>query len=66
MRIYELTKEGKRSVKIPRPVREEILDHLYQFKTATSDELAAIDPDASSKLRRFKKLGYVREVTDGF
>jgi len=53
-------------VKIPRPVREEILDHLYQFKTATSDELATIDPDARSKLRRFKQLGYVREVTDGF
>lgn len=51
-------------MKIPRPAREEILDHLYQFKTATSDELVAIDPDAVDKLRRFKRAGYV-EVLDG-
>lgn len=63
MKIYRLTKEGKRVAKIPSPDREEILDHLYEFKTATRDELFAIDGGARGKLTTFVKKGYVEELT---
>jgi len=63
MRIYRLTKEGKRFVRIPRPDRDDVLDHLYEFKTATEDELVAIDSEAKSKLSRLAKAGYVEEIS---
>ena len=65
MKIYKLTREGKRIAKIPSPNRDEVLDHLYEFKTATRDELLAIDGDARSKLARYVKNGYVEEI-NGF
>lgn len=64
MKIYRLTKEGKRLVKIPRPKRDDLLDHLYEFKTSTLDELIAIDKDARSKLSKYIKAGYVEEITN--
>jgi len=63
MQIYKLTGEGRRSVRVPNQVREEILDHLYEFKTARREELIAIDKDAISKLAKFKREGLVMEVT---
>jgi len=63
MKIYRLTKEGKRKVKVPGPNRDEILDHLYEFKTATLDELLAIDKGAREKVSGYKKSGYVEELT---
>ena len=65
MKIYKLTKEGRRVVKVPSPDREVILDHLYEFKTATRDELLAIDGGASTKLSTFTRKGYVEEL-NGF
>ncbi len=64
MKVYKLTKEGRKFVKIPTPKREEVLDHLYEFSTATSDELQAIDPEAKGKLYKFKKAGYVEEINE--
>lgn len=65
MKIYNLTREGKKIVRIPSPSREVVLDHLYEFKTATRDELLAIDSDARNKLRTFISKGYVEEI-NGF
>lgn len=62
MKIYKLTGEGRKRVKIPAQQREEILDHLYENKTATRDELLAIDKDASRKLRQFSKEHLIMEV----
>ena len=65
MKIYRLTREGKKFVRVPRQNREEILDYLYQYKTAPLDELLTVDKNANSKLRTFeRKLGYV-EAIDG-
>ena len=64
MKTYRLTSEGKRLVRVPRSGREEILDHLYEFKTATFDELLAIDKDARRKLAEWERRGYV-EVLGG-
>ena len=63
MRVYRLTKEGKRLARIPRPERDPILDHLYEFKTSTLEELTAISEDARTKLAKYTKLGYVEELT---
>jgi len=63
LRIYKLTREGRRKVKIPADGREPILDHLYEFKTATRDELVTMDKDANYKLREFIHAGLVMEVT---
>ena len=63
MKIYRLTREGKRFVRIPSADRVDLLDHIYEFKTATIDELIAIDKDARDILRKYKS--YV-EVLDGF
>lgn len=62
MKQYRLTKLGKRYVKVPGPNRESVLDHLYEFKVATLDELKAIDTDAPTKLREFVKAGFVEEL----
>lgn len=62
MKIYRLTKEGKRVARIPGSGRDVILDHIYEFKTATRDELEAIDKDARSKLRGYIHKGYVEEL----
>lgn len=63
MKIYRLTGEGRRRVKVPGQSREPILDHLYEFKTSTHDELLALDGDARSKLRGFVSDRLVMEVT---
>ena len=63
MKIYRLTREGKRFARIPGPNRDVILDHLYEFKTATFDELLAIDRDARGKIRDYKRAGYIEEIT---
>lgn len=63
MHVYELTGEGKKHVRVPNQVRDEILDHLYEFKTARLEELKALDGEAVSKLSRYKREGLVREVT---
>lgn len=62
MKIYRLTKEGKRVARVPGPNRETVLDHLYTFKTATDEELEAIDKDAKTKLREYRRKGYVEEL----
>ena len=63
MKIYKLTGEGRKRVKVPTQQREGILDFLYENKTATRDELLAIGKDASSKLRQFSREHLVMEVT---
>jgi len=63
MKIYRLTGEGKKCVRVPGQVREEILDHLYEFKTVRQEELITLDKDAVSKLAKFKREGLVMEVT---
>lgn len=63
MKIYRLTGEGKRWVRVPGQAREEILDHLYEFQTSRREELVAIDKDAISKLAKFQREGLVMEVT---
>lgn len=63
MKIYKLTGEGKKWVRVPGQVREEILDHLYEFQTARREELVTIDKDAISKLAKFQREGLVMEVT---
>ena len=62
MKIYRLTKEGRRVTRVPGPGRSGILDHLYEFKTATRDELLAIDSNARGKLVEYVKKGYVEEL----
>ena len=63
MHVYKLTGEGRRWVKVPGQVREEILDHLYEFKTARLEELKILDKEAVTKLNKFKREGLVMEVT---
>lgn len=60
-RIYRLTREGKKLVRVPGPEREPILDHLYEFRTASLDELLALDKEARDKLRLFISKGLVEE-----
>lgn len=60
-RIYRLTREGKKLVRVPGPEREPILDHLYEFRTASFDELLALDKEARDKLRLFISKGLVEE-----
>ena len=60
-RIYRLTREGKKLVRVPGPEREPILDHLYEFRTASLDELLALDKEARDKLRLFIGKGIVEE-----
>lgn len=62
MKIYKLTREGRRIAKIPGPNRDAVLDHIYEFKTATFDELLIVDKDARNKLREYKSKGYVEEL----
>ena len=66
MKIYSLTGEGKKYVRIPQSSREEVLDYLYPDKTATLDELLMVDGDARSKLRKFgsRGRGYVEELSN--
>ena len=61
IRIYRLTREGKKLVRVPGPEREPILDHLYEFRTASFDELLALDKEARDKLRLFISKGLVEE-----
>lgn len=63
MKIYKLTKEGRRVAKIPGPDRTEVLDYLYVNKTASDEELLSLDKEARSKLREFLRRGYVEEIT---
>jgi len=60
VRIFKLTPEGRRKLKIPSQRREPVLDYLYDNNTATLDELEAIDKDARAKLRQHK--GLVEEI----
>lgn len=62
MKIYKLTGEGRKRVKVPSNAREEILDYLYEYKTATRDELLLIDKDASEKLSEYKREYLVEEI----
>jgi len=62
MKIYRLTKEGKRVAKVPGPNRDEILDYLYEWKTATLDELLIVDKGAKDRLREFTRKGYAEEL----
>jgi len=63
MKIYRLTKEGKRAARIPGPNRDAVLDHIYEFKTASLDELLVVDKEARSKLNEYQRKGYVEELT---
>ena len=61
MRLYQLTKLGRKQAKLPTHTREPILDFLYENKTANLDTLKAISgQDVHSELRRLR--GYVEEV----
>lgn len=62
-KVYKLTGEGKRVAKIPSGSREPILDHLHEFKTATQDDLLAIEDNARSKLRDFVSRRLITEVS---
>lgn len=62
-KVYELTGEGRRKVRVPGKARDEILDHLYEFKTAREEELLALCTDARTRLNKFKRERLVREVT---
>lgn len=63
LKVYRLTGEGRKRVKVPSRLREPILDHLHEFKTATRDELLAIEDSGRSKLRDFVGNGLIMEVT---
>ena len=67
MKIYRLTEEGQRFVRVPQADREEMLDFLYEKKgkSATMDELLVVDGRARSKVPAFCKRGYL-EGSDGF
>jgi hypothetical protein len=61
MRLYQLTREGRKVAKLPTHAREPILDFLYENKTATVETLKAVSGlDVHSELRRLR--GYVEEV----
>lgn len=62
MKVYRLTQEGKRVARVPNPNRCPVLDHLYEFKTASRDELLALSRDARSKLSEYARKGYVEEL----
>lgn len=62
MRVYALTREGKKAARATNQGREEILDRLYPDKTAPYDELVQLDKDARSKIRAFVRKGLLEEV----
>ena len=69
LRIYKLTREGRRIVKVPGQERNPILDYLHEdgghSQTATSDELALIvgKDKFQTEIRTLIGKGYVMEVT---
>ena len=63
MKIYRLTKEGKRVAKIPGPNRDGILDQLYEFKTCTEEELLVVSKDARERIRDYRRKGYIEEIS---
>lgn len=63
-KIFRLTREGKKFVRVPLAERSFLLDHLYEFKTASLDELTTIDKEAREKLQAYKRSGYVEEISD--
>lgn len=62
MKVYALTREGKKVARSPSGDREEILDRLYPNKTAPLDELIKLDKDARTKIRAFVRGGLLEEV----
>jgi len=62
VRVYALTKEGKKVARSASAGREEILDRLYPNRTAPFDELLKLDKDARTKIRLFVRKGLVEEV----
>ena len=54
MKVYKLTIEGRKKVKVMSRDREPVLDHLYENKTATLEELETIDKEARTVLRKYK------------
>lgn len=62
MKIYALTREGRRVAKTTSQAREEILDRLYPNRTAPYDELLQLDKDARLKIKLFVGKGLMEEV----
>jgi len=63
MRIYRLSRAGKKIVRIPSPDRCPVLDFLYEHPTASLEELENVNKDARSKLRDYLKRGIVEEFS---
>lgn len=64
-KIYQLTGEGRRVVKVPTQNRNEVLDYINdkKSKTATLEELLQLDKFARSEIRKLKNKRLVMEVT---
>jgi len=59
---YRITKTGKKFAQVPSASREPIIDHLYEFKVASKDELLALSKDGRVTLREYLAKDYVEEV----
>ena len=67
MRRYQLTKKGKDIAKAPTQSRNELLDYLYDKKTATYEELTLVigKSEVRRVLKERMKQGLVEEVGSG-
>lgn len=63
-RLYQLTGKGRLEAKQSKLARNEVLDYLYENKTASYSELTSLlgVETIGNELSRLKREGYICEV----